>query len=108
MTIDGLGPVGGGAHASDEYVLASSLEPRAQVALAANYALFRAKVGPDCAVAGVIKADGYGLGVDKVLAEPALAGLLASYRRDLVVDAVRARLAQARAAAGSGEPAPLR
>jgi glutamate carboxypeptidase len=34
MTIDGLGPRGGGAHASDEYVLADSLRPRAEVALA--------------------------------------------------------------------------
>lgn len=34
MTVDGLGPRGGGAHASDEYVLASSLRPRAEVALA--------------------------------------------------------------------------
>jgi glutamate carboxypeptidase len=34
FTIDGLGPRGGGAHARDEYVLAESLHPRAQVALA--------------------------------------------------------------------------
>ena len=34
LTIDGLGPRGGGAHARDEYVLASSLRPRAEVALA--------------------------------------------------------------------------
>jgi glutamate carboxypeptidase len=34
LTIDGLGPRGGGAHASDEYVLADSLHPRAEVALA--------------------------------------------------------------------------
>ncbi|HEX2160562.1 MAG TPA: M20/M25/M40 family metallo-hydrolase [Thermoleophilaceae bacterium] len=34
VTIDGLGPRGGGAHASDEYVLAESLYPRAEVALA--------------------------------------------------------------------------
>jgi glutamate carboxypeptidase len=34
LTIDGLGPRGGGAHAPDEYVLASAIEPRAEVALA--------------------------------------------------------------------------
>ena len=34
LTIDGLGPRGGGAHASDEYVLADSLHSRAEVALA--------------------------------------------------------------------------
>jgi glutamate carboxypeptidase len=34
ITIDGLGPRGGGAHANDEYVLADSLRPRAEVALA--------------------------------------------------------------------------
>lgn len=34
VTIDGLGPRGGGAHAPDEHVLRSSLEPRARVALA--------------------------------------------------------------------------
>lgn len=34
MTVDGLGPRGGGAHAADEYVLADSLRPRAEVALA--------------------------------------------------------------------------
>ncbi|HWI21808.1 MAG TPA: M20/M25/M40 family metallo-hydrolase [Baekduia sp.] len=33
-TIDGLGPIGDGAHAADEYVLTSSLRPRAEVALA--------------------------------------------------------------------------
>lgn len=37
-------------------------------ALAANYNLFRDKVGAKCRVSGVIKADGYGLGVDKVWA----------------------------------------
>ncbi len=37
-------------------------------ALAANYNLFKDQAKPGCAVAGVIKADGYGLGVDKVLA----------------------------------------
>jgi glutamate carboxypeptidase len=34
LTVDGLGPRGGGAHARDEYVLASSLRSRAEVALA--------------------------------------------------------------------------
>ena len=34
LTVDGLGPRGGGAHAPHEYVLASSLRPRAEVALA--------------------------------------------------------------------------
>jgi glutamate carboxypeptidase len=34
VTIDGLGPRGGGAHAPHEYVSAASLRPRAAVALA--------------------------------------------------------------------------
>jgi glutamate carboxypeptidase len=34
LTVDGLGPRGGAAHHPDEFVLAESLEPRAQVALA--------------------------------------------------------------------------
>jgi glutamate carboxypeptidase len=34
LTVDGLGPRGGGAHAPHEYVLAGSLHPRAEVALA--------------------------------------------------------------------------
>ena len=34
MTVDGLGPRGGGAHAPHEYMLAASLRPRAEVALA--------------------------------------------------------------------------
>ncbi len=34
LTVDGLGPRGGGAHAPHEYVLASSLKVRAEVALA--------------------------------------------------------------------------
>jgi glutamate carboxypeptidase len=34
LTVDGLGPRGGGAHAQHEYVLASSFRPRAEVALA--------------------------------------------------------------------------
>ena len=34
VTIDGLGPLGGGAHTPGEYVVASSLRTRAEVALA--------------------------------------------------------------------------
>jgi glutamate carboxypeptidase len=34
FTVDGLGPRGGGAHAPHEYLLATSLKPRAEVALA--------------------------------------------------------------------------
>jgi glutamate carboxypeptidase len=34
VTIDGLGPRGGDAHHPDEYLLRSSLRPRAEVALA--------------------------------------------------------------------------
>ncbi|MEA2290206.1 MAG: glutamate carboxypeptidase [Solirubrobacteraceae bacterium] len=34
LTVDGLGPHGGGAHAPHEYVLVSGLRPRAEVALA--------------------------------------------------------------------------
>jgi glutamate carboxypeptidase len=34
VTVDGLGPRGGAAHNPDEYVLASSLLPRAQIAMA--------------------------------------------------------------------------
>jgi glutamate carboxypeptidase len=34
LTVDGLGPRGGGAHAPDEYVSRASLHPRAEVALA--------------------------------------------------------------------------
>ena len=34
ITIDGLGPRGGGAHTADEYVIAASLRSRAEVALA--------------------------------------------------------------------------
>lgn len=40
VTIDGLGPLGGDAHHPDEYVLRSSLEPRARVALAITQAVF--------------------------------------------------------------------
>ena len=39
LTVDGLGPRGGGAHAPEEYVLASSLASRAEVALAIVAAL---------------------------------------------------------------------
>jgi glutamate carboxypeptidase len=42
LTIDGLGPRGGGAHAPHEYLLASSIRPRAQVALAVVDAALRA------------------------------------------------------------------
>jgi glutamate carboxypeptidase len=42
FTVDGLGPRGGGAHAPHEYVLASSLRPRAEVALAVAHAVLRA------------------------------------------------------------------
>jgi glutamate carboxypeptidase len=34
LTVDGLGPIGGAAHNPDEFVLAGSLRPRAEVALA--------------------------------------------------------------------------
>jgi glutamate carboxypeptidase len=39
VTVDGLGPRGGGAHNPDEYVLAETLHSRAQVALALTAAL---------------------------------------------------------------------
>jgi glutamate carboxypeptidase len=39
VTIDGLGPRGGGAHTPEEYVHAASLRPRAEVALAVVAAL---------------------------------------------------------------------
>ena len=42
FTVDGLGRRGGGAHAPHEYVLASSLRPRAEVALAVADAVLRA------------------------------------------------------------------
>jgi glutamate carboxypeptidase len=42
FTVDGLGPRGGGAHAPHEYVLAPSLRPRAEVALAVADAVLRA------------------------------------------------------------------
>jgi glutamate carboxypeptidase len=41
LTVDGLGPRGGGAHAPHEYVLSSSLKPRAEVALAVADAVLR-------------------------------------------------------------------
>jgi glutamate carboxypeptidase len=43
LTIDGLGPRGGGAHNPDEYVLRESLHSRAQVALAVVAALASSK-----------------------------------------------------------------
>jgi glutamate carboxypeptidase len=39
LTVDGLGPRGGGAHNPDEFVLAESLHSRAEVALALVAAL---------------------------------------------------------------------
>ncbi len=44
--------------------------------------------------------------VDRVLADSALVEVLAESRRDIVVEAVRERLALARLAIGRGEPAP--
>jgi glutamate carboxypeptidase len=41
LTVDGLGPRGGGAHAPHEYLLASSIRPRAEVALAVADAALR-------------------------------------------------------------------
>ena len=41
LTVDGLGPIGGGAHTDQEYALAPSLESRAEVALAVAAALLR-------------------------------------------------------------------
>ncbi len=38
LTVDGLGPRGGGAHTPQEFVLAPSLRDRAEVALAVAYA----------------------------------------------------------------------
>ncbi len=37
VTVDGLGPRGGGAHTPDEFVLSESLRQRAEVALAVAY-----------------------------------------------------------------------
>ena len=42
FTVDGLGPRGGGAHAPHEYLLASSIRPRAEIALAVVGAALRA------------------------------------------------------------------
>jgi len=42
LTIDGLGPLGGGAHTPDEWVSAESLHARAEVALAVTAALLDA------------------------------------------------------------------
>jgi glutamate carboxypeptidase len=42
LTVDGLGPRGGGAHNPEEYVLRESLHTRAQVALAVVAALLSA------------------------------------------------------------------
>jgi glutamate carboxypeptidase len=41
LTVDGLGPRGGGAHAPHEYLLATSWQPRAEVALAVADAVLR-------------------------------------------------------------------
>lgn len=41
LTVDGLGPRGGGAHAPHEYLLASSIRPRAEIALAVTDASLR-------------------------------------------------------------------
>jgi glutamate carboxypeptidase len=41
LTVDGLGPRGGGAHTPHEYLLASSIRPRAEVALAVVDAVVR-------------------------------------------------------------------
>jgi glutamate carboxypeptidase len=43
LTVDGLGPRGGGAHAPHEYVLAESLRSRAEVALALADGALRAR-----------------------------------------------------------------
>jgi glutamate carboxypeptidase len=42
VTIDGLGPRGGGAHTPEEFVLTASLRERAEVALALAEAILRA------------------------------------------------------------------
>ena len=41
LTVDGLGPRGGGAHAPHEYLLTSSIRPRAEIALAVADAVLR-------------------------------------------------------------------
>jgi glutamate carboxypeptidase len=45
LTIDGLGPLGGGAHTPDEWVSASSLHARAEVALAVTAELLGTQSG---------------------------------------------------------------
>jgi glutamate carboxypeptidase len=45
LTVDGLGPRGGGAHAPHEHVLRTSLRPRAEVALAVTAAALTANQG---------------------------------------------------------------
>lgn len=52
LTIDGLGPLGGGAHAPDEHVLEDSLRSRAEVALAVADAVLRQQP-PDAPGPGV-------------------------------------------------------
>jgi glutamate carboxypeptidase len=42
LTVDGLGPRGGGAHTPEEFVLAESLRQRAEVALAVAHEALRA------------------------------------------------------------------
>ena len=46
ITVDGLGPRGGGAHSPGEYVLADSLHSRAEVALAIAAALLGDRLDP--------------------------------------------------------------
>ena len=43
LTVDGLGPRGGGAHTPEEFVLAPSLRQRAEVALAVAVAVLEAR-----------------------------------------------------------------
>ncbi len=45
-------------------------------------------------------------GVDTVLAEPALASLLAGFRRDIVIEAVRTKIGEIRAGVARGEASP--
>jgi glutamate carboxypeptidase len=42
MAIDGLGPLGAGSHAPDEHIVAASLGPRAEVAMAITAAVLGA------------------------------------------------------------------
>ena len=46
ITVDGLGPRGGGAHNPDEYVLAETLHTRAEVALAIVASILDIADGP--------------------------------------------------------------